>query len=361
VPGKNAAVVDRLDRAGAVLVAKLTLGALAYGDVWYGGRTKNPWNTTEGSSGSSAGSAAATAAGLVGFTLGTETLGSIVSPCMRCGTTGLRPTFGRVPRTGAMALCWTMDKIGPICRSAEDTMLVLDAISGHDAGDPSSLAVPLEFDARASVVGLRVGHVPAWFEGDGANDLDRDVLRAVRELGVDLVEIELPEMPYEALLTILYAEAASVFEDLTLTGRDDELRWQVPVAWPNAFRASRFISAIDLVQADRIRRRIMRMMDERFAEVDVMIGPSYAGAMLLITNCTGQPSLTLPVGFCELAPRAHHGGLLPGEPEQDPAPRTVPHGITAWGRLFDEGTLCRFGMALEAARGVASHRPPGFA
>ncbi len=336
VPDSDASVVMRLDQAGAVLVAKLSMGALAYGDIWFDGRTNNPFKLDQGSSGSSAGSAAATAAGLVGFSLGTETLGSIVSPCMRCGTTGLRPTFGRVGRSGAMALCWSLDKIGPICRTVEDCGLVLWAINGPDKTDPASLDVPLAFDAARSARGLRVGYDPAWFEGKRASDLDRAGLQAARRAGLELVKITLPDWPYGTLMTILLVEAASAFEELTLSDRDDELVWQKPQAWPNTFRQTRFIPAIEYVQAQRFRRLVMEMIQEKFAGIDAMISPSYAGSLLLITNSTGHPSLTLRCGFRD---------------------DSTPQGITLWGRLFDEGTLCSIGMALEGELGVWDKRP----
>ena len=333
----DAAVVRRLEEAGAVLVAKLTLGALAYGDIWFGGRTNNPWDLEQGSRGSSAGPAAATAAGLVGFSLGTETLGSIVSPCMRCGPTGLRPTFGRVARTGAMALCWSLDKIGPICRTVEDCALVLAAINGADPGDPSSLDVPFNFDARQSLSQLRLGYDPAWFEDRRATDLDRNALAVARGLELKLVKISLPDWPYGTLMTILLVEAAAAFEELTLSNRDDELVWQAPEAWPNTFRTTRFAPAIEYVQAQRFRRQVMAMMAERFEGIDAMISPSFAGSLLLITNNTGHPSLTIRCG-------------LRGN--------GTPRGITLWGRLFEEGTLCRIGMALESALDVWDKRPP---
>ncbi len=329
-------MVRRLDEAGAVLVAKLTLGALAYGDIWFGGRTNNPWKLDQGSSGSSAGSAAATAAGLVGFSLGTETLGSIVTPCMRCGTTGLRPTFGRVPRTGAMALCWSLDKIGPICRSVEDCLLVLDAINGADPGDPASLDEPLAFSGSQPVHGVRVGYAPAWFEGERASDHDRVALEALRRSGVELVEVELPQWPYGTLLTILRVEATACHEDMTLKNRDDELVWQEPRAWPNTFRQTRFAPAVEYVQAQRFRRLVMEMMAERMQELDAVISPSFAGSLLLITNNTGHPSLTVRSGFRDDG---------------------TPTGITLWGHLFDEGTLGRLGLALERELGVWDRRP----
>ncbi|MCH9680236.1 MAG: amidase [Deltaproteobacteria bacterium] len=354
VPSTNASVVQRLDDAGAVLVAKLSLGALAYGDLWFGGQTRNPWNPAEGSSGSSAGSAAAVAAGLVGFALGTETLGSIVSPCMRCGTTGLRPTFGRVSRTGAMALCWSMDKVGPIARSVEDCALVLHAINGADAGDPSSLDVPLELDLSRPLDGITVGIIPGWFSGDDLTEPERALPKALRDAGMKVRELpSLPDLPYAAMLTILYAEAAAAFEALTLDDRDDELVWQQPQAWPNGFRRARLLSAIDLVQAQRVRREVMNAMAERFADVDVLAGPSFAGGMLLATNMTGHPSLTLRAGFVDRGPiDSLSSEALAGEP------RPMPQGVTLWGRLFDEGTLCRAGMALQQHLGVASRRPP---
>ena len=336
VPDDDAVVVKRLDEAGAVLVAKTTLGALAYGDRWFDGRTNNPWNLEKGSSGSSAGSAAGTAAGLFGFSLGTETLGSIVSPCMRCGATGLRPTFGRVARTGAMALCWSLDKIGAICRTVEDCALVLDAIRGADPGDPSSIDMPYEFDATRSIKGMRVGYSPKWFEGDRVNELDRAALDVARRLGIELVEIDLPDWPYGSLMTILSVEAAAAFEELTLSNRDDELVWQDARAWPNSFRQTRFTPAIEFVQAQRFRRQVMEMMDEKFADIDAMIGPSYAASLLLITNNTGHPSLTIRCGFND---------------------NGSPHGITLLGRLFDEGTLCSLGMAMEKQLGVWDKRP----
>jgi len=339
VPESDAEVVRRLDQAGAVLVAKTTLGALAYGDIWFGGKTRNPWDLEQGSSGSSAGSASGTASGLFAFSLGTETLGSIVSPSMRCGATGLRPTFGRVPRTGAMALCWSLDKVGTICRTVEDTALVLNAIHGSDEGDPSSVDEPLAFDANAPLDEIRVGIVPAWFDGRGANEIDRSALAALRNIGVQIVEIEMPKMDPSPLLTILNVEAASAFEELTLSGRDDELVWQEPQAWPNSFRKAWFTPAIELVQAERIRRDVCNAMAGVFEGVDAIFGPSYAGGMLLITNNTGHPSITLRAGINA---------------------RGRPHGVTLWGGLFDEGTIARIGMALEAELGVWDKRPQAY-
>ncbi|MEM7228274.1 MAG: amidase [Planctomycetota bacterium] len=330
----DAAVVQRLAEAGAVLTSKLTLGALAYGDIWFNGRTNNPFNPAQGSSGSSAGSAAATAAGLVSFSLGTETLGSIVSPCMRCGTTGLRPTFGRVSRTGAMTLCWSLDKVGPIARTVEDCALILDAICGADTGDPSSTDMPFSFDTNRDPRELVVGYNPAWF--DQGSDLDRATLDAARARGMQLREVNLPDWPYDGLLPILMVEAASAFEDLTLSDEDDELVWQDDAAWPNLFRAARFTSAIEYVQANRFRRMVMRMMHDVMADVDVILAPSFAAGLLLITNNTGHPSLTLRTGFSD---------------------NGSPSGITLIGKLYDEGTLCNAGIALEQELDVWHRRP----
>ncbi len=352
VPARDAVVVERLARAGAVLCAKLTLGALAYGDIWFGGRTRNPWNRKEGSSGSSAGSAAAVAAGLVGFAVGTETLGSIVSPSSRCGTAGLRPTFGRVPRTGAMPLCWSLDKIGPIARTVEDCAMVLEAIHGRDDGDPVSRTHELGFDARRGLRGRLVGYARQWFEGKQATGPDIAALRALENLGARMVEIQLPELPFAALLPILLAEAAAAFEPLTLTNQDDTLKRQDREAWPNTFRAARFISAVDLVQAERLRRRVMHEMSQLMARVDVIISPPNEG-LLLATNFVGSPSLTLRAGFVERRTRA---GLDDKEAEGGPRTR-VPRCVTLWGRLYGEGTLCEIGRALEQKLAVWNERP----
>ena len=336
VPDRDAVVIERLREAGAVLVAKTTLGALAYGDVWFGGKTKNPFDRSQGSSGSSAGSAAGTAAGLFGFSLGTETLGSIVSPSMRCGTTGLRPTFGRVPRTGAMALCWSLDKVGPITRTVEDTALVLKAIHGADPGDTSSVSKPFEFDATLPVADLKVGYDPNWLKGRWVTEFDRQLPERLERAGAKLVEVSLPRMDYGMLRKILTVEAASAFEELTLSHRDDELTWQDRQAWPNTFREARLIPAIELIQADRFRRRVQDVMQDTLSKVDALAGPSFAGNLLLVTNMTGHPSLTLRAGFTQAG---------------------RPHGVTAWGHPFEEATLCRIGMALEKSYDVWHRRP----
>ncbi|MGD0211790.1 MAG: amidase [Terriglobales bacterium] len=361
VPTEDAAVVKRLHTAGAVLVAKLSLGALALNDIWFGGQTMNPWLLEEGSSGSSAGPGAATAAGLVGFAIGSETGGSIVSPSMRCGITGLRPTYGRVPRTGAMTLCWSLDKLGPMTRTVEDAVLVLHAISGPDGGDLASVPSKLDFDSGAPVEGLRVGYFPAWMKENPATDVDRAALDVVKKLGMIPVEMTLPNWPYDSLYVILFAEAAAAFEQLTLSGEANQLKVQVPDAWPNLFRQSRFLSAVDFVQSDRFRRKVAEEMAHVFSQVDVLLVPSLRDEMLTLTNFTGHPSLTMRAGFVEVSEARSDWAPDPKHPlPKFSPPRRVPHGITLIGRLFDEGTLSRVGIALEPSFGVASARPPGF-
>jgi len=361
VPAEDAAVVKRLHNAGAVLVAKLSLGALALNDIWFGGQTMNPWLPEEGASGSSAGPGAATAAGLVGFAIGSETGGSIVSPSMRCGITGLRPTYGRVPRTGAMTLCWSLDKLGPMTRSVEDAMLVLQAISGPDSWDVDSVPSKLDFDAGASVAGLRVGYFPAWMNERPATEVDRAALDAVKKVGMVPVEVAIPDWPYGSLNLILFAEGAAAFEELGLNGGMNQLRVQTPDAWPNIFREARFLSAVDFVQADRLRRKVAQEIARVFAQVDLLLVPSLRDEMLTITNFTGHPSLTLRAGFVEVSRARSDWAPDPSMPLPTFAPpRRVPHGVTLIGRLFDEGTLASAGLVLERSFGVAGERPPGF-
>jgi Asp-tRNA(Asn)/Glu-tRNA(Gln) amidotransferase A subunit family amidase len=361
VPTRDAAVVKRLNDAGAVLVAKLSLGALALNDIWFGGQTMNPWLLEEGASGSSAGPGAATAAGLVGFAIGSETGGSIVSPSMRCGITGLRPTFGRVARTGAMTLCWSLDKLGPMARCVEDAMLVLQAISGPDDSDVSSVPSRLDFDAGGSVKGLRVGYFPAWMKENPATDVDRAAVSMLPKLGMAPVEVALPDWPYGSLNLILFAEGAAAFEELTLSHGVDQLNVQTLDAWPNLFRQTRFLSAVDFVQADRFRRKVVEEMEHIFSQVDLLLVPSLQGDMLTISNCTGHPSLTLRAGFVEVSEARSDWAPDPHNPlPKFSPPRRVPHGITLIGRLFDEGALGRVGLALERALGVVYQRPPGF-
>src|SRR5581483_9499047 len=361
VPSDDAAVIKRLNAAGAVLIAKLSLGALALNDIWFGGQTMNPWLLEEGSSGSSAGPGAATAAGLVAFAIGSETGGSIIGPSMRCGVTGLRPTYGRVARTGAMTLCWSLDKLGPMARTVEDAMLVLNTISGPDPGDLASVSSQLDFDASASVRGLRVGYFPKWMKEPPATDVDRAALEIVRKLGMIPIEVSIPDWPYDCLDLILFAESAAAFEEITLNHKVDELKVQVPDAWPNVFRQSRFLSAVDFVQADRFRRKVAEEMARVLSEVDLLLVPSLRDEMLTITNFTGHPSLTLRAGFVEVSQARSDWAPDPNHPlPKFSPPRRVPHGVTLIGHLFDEGTLGRAGIALERAFGVADERPPGF-
>jgi len=361
IPTADAAVVKRLNDAGAVLVAKLSLGALALNDIWFGGQTVNPWLPEEGASGSSAGPGAATAAGLVGFSIGSETGGSIVSPSMRCGVTGLRPTYGRVPRNGAMTLCWSLDKLGPMTRNVEDGMLVLHAITGPDPGDVNSVPSKLDYNAPAPVKGLRVGYFPAWMKEAPATDVDRAALEAIKKVGMVPVEVSIPDWPYDSLQVILFAEGAAAFEELTLSHQVDQLKAQVPDAWPNLFRQSRFLSAVDFVQSDRLRRKVAVEMARVFSQVDMLLVPSLRDEMLTITNFTGHPSLTLRAGFVEVAEARSDWAPDPAHPlPKFSPPRRVPHGVTLIGRLFDEGTIVQAGLALEKTFNVMGERPPGF-
>jgi Asp-tRNA(Asn)/Glu-tRNA(Gln) amidotransferase A subunit family amidase len=342
-------------------VAKLSLGALALNDIWFGGQTMNPWLLEEGASGSSAGPGAATAAGLVGFAIGSETGGSIVSPSMRCGVCGLRPTFGRVPRSGAMTLCWSLDKLGAMTRAVEDSLLVLQAISGADAGDNSSVSSHLAFDANANVKGLRVGYFPRWMKENPATDVDRATLALLPKLGMVPVEVNLPDWSYQSLNLILFAEGAAAFEELTLNHSLDQLKVQTPDAWPNLFRQARFLSAVDFVQADRFRRKVAEEMARIFSEVDVLLVPSLRDDMLTVSNHTGHPSITLRAGFVEVSEARSDWAPDPRHPLPKFSPsRRVPHGVTLIGRLFEEGTLGQIGIVLEREFHVANERPPSF-
>jgi Asp-tRNA(Asn)/Glu-tRNA(Gln) amidotransferase A subunit family amidase len=388
----DATVVQRLDAAGAVLVAKLTLGALAMGDKWFGGRTRNPWNPAQGSSGSSAGSASAVAAGCVGFAIGSETLGSIASPSTRCGDTGLRPTFGFVPRTGAMALSWTMDKLGPICRSVEDCAMVLSAIHGPDGEDMAARDAVFNWDAGFDWKRLRVGYLKPAFdpmdsvaafkprqakEGETAEERARRerrnaqrlanyarnkydqryelaALDKLRGMGVSLVPVELPNLPWGAMTPVLEAEAAAAFDDLTMTGRDKLLTEQSPEDWPNTFRIARFLPAVEYIQAMRARTLAIRAMAKLFAEVDVIVTPS-GGTQLSATNLTGHPALIVPNGL--------RGADAPKPPKVDDGEEDniggpgTPVSLTFLGGLYRDAELCAFGRAYQEATGFHKRHP----
>jgi len=296
----DATVVARLEEAGAVLVAKLSMGALASGDVWYAEKTRNPWNLEEGSSGSSAGPSATVAAGLVGFAIGTETLGSIVSPCNRCGVTGLRPTYGRVSRYGAMALSWSMDKIGPIGRSVEDCALVFDAILGRDHRDPTVVDLPFAWDPTADVTSLRVGYVKSAFDAERERKAGDDAtLDVIRSLGIELTPIELPDYPVRDISFLLGVEAAAAFDELTRSDRDDLLVRQSDDAWPNSFRAARFVPAVEYIQANRVRTLLIRDMTELMQDIDVYLAPRSDRFNLTLTNLTGHPTVVVPNGLSD--------------------------------------------------------------
>ena len=339
---EDATVVERLEAAGAVLVAKLTLGELAWGDVWFDGMTRNPWNPEQGSSGSSAGSSAATAAGAVGFAIGSETLGSIVSPSTRTGCTGLRPTFGRVSRHGAMALSWSMDKLGPICRSVEDCAAVLQAIHGPDGRDLSVVDAPLRWDPDLDVKRLRVGYLKSLFEEKPEDnqkewhDLDLAALEDLRKLGIELKPVELPKLPIESLRVILTSETSAAFDELTRSGKDDLLVRQIEQAWPNSFRKGQTIPAVAYIQANRIRTLAMREMARLFQEIDVYVSPTYGGSNLLLTNLTGHPCVVLPDGF-----------------RKDGTPTS----ITFLSNLFKEGDALALAKAYQDATGWHLKRP----
>jgi len=346
----DATVVQRLDAAGAVLVAKLTLGELAQGDIWFGATTKNPWKVDQGSSGSSAGPASATAAGLVGFAIGSETLGSISSPSTRCGTTGLRPTFGRVPRTGAMALSWTMDKLGPICRSAEDCALILDAIHGPDGQDNSVIPADFHWDATLSPKKLRIGYVKSAFDTPvtdptdpkrtlhATKKFDDAALDVFKRLGINLMSVDLPDVPYDAMRLILTAEAAAAFDELTRSDRDKLLVQQGKGDWPNSFRTSRFIPAVDYVNANRVRSIAIQKWDDLMRTVDVIVTPTGAAnlSQLVATNLTGHPAVIVPNGFRDDG---------------------TPVSLTFLGGLFEEAKVLAVARAYQEATGFHLKHP----
>ncbi|MFT6856873.1 MAG: Asp-tRNA(Asn)/Glu-tRNA(Gln) amidotransferase A subunit family amidase [Cyclobacteriaceae bacterium] len=348
VPYKNqelnytASVIDKLEAAGGVLIAKLTLGALAWGDVWYGGKTRNPWNLSEGSSGSSAGSASATSAGLVPFAIGSETWGSIVSPSTRCGTTGLRPTYGRISKFGAMALSWSMDKLGPITRSAQDCAIVFDAIYGPDDRDLQTVDYPFAYEAKRNVKSMKVGYIKSLFDSKNGFNFKNDsaVLTKLQSSGIQLVPVELPnEIDPNALSFILTAEAAAAFDELTLSNQDDALTRQIKNAWPNVFRSGRFIPAVEYIQANRLRYLLVQQLNEVMKDFDVIITPSFGGTQMLMTNLTGHPCLVLPNGSYA---------------------KETPGSITLLGNHFDEASILRFGEYLQSITDYHKEHPVMF-
>lgn len=336
VPDYDAAVVERLEKAGAVLVAKLSMGALAQGGLWFGGMTKTPWNTERTSSGSSAGSASATAAGLVGFSLGTETLGSIVSPSTACGTVGLRPTYGRVPRTGAMGLSWTMDKIGPICRGVEDCALVLNAIYGPDGRDRTVTADPFHWEPARPLKSMKIAVMQKAFDGSAARDKEvyAQALDVLKKLGIEMTPVEADEQMAQSIRFLLSAEAASAFDDITRDRQVEKLRGQAPGDWPNTFRTSRLIPAVEYIRAQRIRTLLVEKMEQFFAPWDVVVAPSFT--LLTTTNLTGHPEVVVPCGFVDGLPRT----------------------IAFFGKLYDEGSPLRVALAYQQATDWHTKRPP---
>ena len=369
----DATVVQRLDNAGAILVAKLTLGELAQGDNWFGGITRNPWWTEQGSSGSSAGPGSATEAGLVGFSIGTETLGSISSPSTRNGVTGLRPTFGRVPRTGAMALSWSMDKIGPMCRSAEDCALVFDAIIGPDGRDLTIKDYPFNWNATLKPANLRIGYVKASFdvpERNASGELrhatkaqDDAALEVLQRIGARLIPIELPPSNGASTSLILQPEAGAAFETLILSGKVKELVQQTPNAWPNTFRAAQFVPAVDYINANRARALLMQAWWDLFKTVDVIVTPTSGNPQLGQTNLTGNPSVIVPNGFREAPPIAGGGAAAAARPDSStpPPPRPqTPLSLTFLGPLFQEELPLAVAHAYQRATDFHLRRPPGF-
>jgi Asp-tRNA(Asn)/Glu-tRNA(Gln) amidotransferase A subunit family amidase len=343
VLNETAGVISRLEEAGAVLVAKTTLGALAMGDIWFADTTRNPWNLEEGSSGSSAGSASATAAGLLPFAIGTETWGSIVSPSTRCGATGLRPTFGRITRAGAMALSWSMDKVGPICRSAGDCAIVFDVLRGIDPADQSTIEAGFSYNGPADLSRLRIGYFKSAFDDEyEGSEFDQRSLKALEKMGAELVPVELDNdtIPYYAMSIILEAEAAAAFDQLTRSHRDSLMVRQHRYAWPNMFRTARYITAVEYIQANRIRHDLIEDYHRRLQSFDVVVMPSFSGGnQLLATNLTGHPVVVVPNGFKKSG---------------------SPTSISFLGNLFDEGTILAVAAAYQEATEYHLQRPPLF-
>lgn len=325
----DATVVKKLEEAGAILVAKLTMGALAWGDVWYGGKTKNPWNLDEGSSGSSAGPGAATSAGLVGFAIGSETWGSIISPSTRTGVTGLRPTYGMVSRHGVMALSWTMDKLGPMTRSVNDAALVFNEIYGPDGLDLTVEDMPFNYNQKVNLRKIKIGYLKSEFEKErDQKKIDDEVVDVLWSLGAELIPIELPDFPVFDISFILSAEAAAAFDELTRSGDDDLLVRQIKQAWPNVFRQARLIPAVEYINANRARTLLMRQMEVLFKEIDVFVAPTFGGNSLLMTNLTGHPAVVVPNGFRE---------------------NNTPTSITFTGNLYEDGMVLAVAGAYQDA------------
>lgn len=342
VRNENATVVKKLDEAGAILLAKFSLGSLAMDDVWFGGLTRNPWDLKQGSSGSSAGSASATAAGLVPFAIGTETWGSIVSPSTRCGVTGLRPSYGRVSRAGAMALSWSMDKVGPICRSAFDCALVFKSLLGPDGIDQSVTEYPFNYNSAIDIKKLKVGYLKSLFDLNDNKVNDSISLNKIRSMGITLIPVALPDsatIPVKSLAIVLVAEAAAAFDDLTRTNKDDELNLQDRNAWPNIFRAAQFIPAVQYIQANRLRYKLIQETYAIMKQYDVIISPSMSGNQLLLTNLTGNPCVVVPNGFDK---------------------KNHPTSISFIGNLYDEATLLSFAKVYQDATNFNKQRPPLF-
>ena len=359
VPDRDARIVTMLRDAGAVLLGKLATASLANGYRWYGGKVRNPWNTEEHAGGSSAGPGSATAAALCSFSIGTDSLGSILNPADQCGVVGLRATYGRVPTEGAMPLTPSLDRIGPLTRRVEDAVPVMAAINGPDPTSASSINMGFQYDASIDPAAVRVGYSPEWFREVGFTgatvpvaDAHLNALDALRDLGVELVEVELPPFPYPALIPNLYAEAAAIYEALTLDGRDDQLP---PEGWPNAWRQVRMLSAVDYLQAERLRRRLMHEFHRIYSDVDALFAPTYGSFELLMAmNYTGHPGITLRAGLDQSPTRS--AGPVPDDPQGEP--HTITRNVAFHGRLFEEGKILALARALEERLGVYHHRPP---